>query len=101
MMDPEHSERNEPQSPVAGRTLVIAGSEAAVLLAPVDEPLDAVAVPVHRAVERPPARLIAQARERVADAPAPKVATAGAPGVRLVADHPLGPHARPAAAPAL
>src|SRR5438270_5671759 len=98
MMDPEHSERNQPEGAVAVGALVVAGGQAAVLLAAVDQPLDAVALPVHRAVKRPPAPFVAQARERIAQAPPPTVAAAGTPGVPLVAHYSLGPHARPSPA---
>src|SRR4051794_33656060 len=100
MMDPEHSERNKPEGAVALGALVVAGRQAAVLLAAIDQPLDPVALPVHGAVEGPAAPLVAQAGESVTNAPPPTVAAPSPPGIRLVADHPLGAYARPAAAPA-
>ena len=77
--EPEDSHRNRPEGPVASGTLVVAGGEAAVLLAAGDEVLHAVAAPVDGAVERPAAVLVASARDGVADAPAPTVRR-GAPG---------------------
>src|SRR5918997_1365089 len=69
MLDPEHSHRNQPEGTVAGGALVVAGGEGAELLAAVDRALDAVAQPVHGAVERPGAALGALTGDGVAERP--------------------------------
>src|SRR6266571_9529670 len=98
MFEPEHSHRNRPEGAVARGALVVAGGQAAVLLAAVDQPLDAVAQAVQRPVERPAAALGAQAWDRVADPPPAAVGPPRPAGVALVARDALRPHARAAAA---
>src|SRR5438105_8227044 len=78
--------------------LLVAGGEAAVLLAAVDEPLHAVALPIGGAVEGPRAPLGLAAGDGDADAAPSQVGADGAAGVALVADQAAGPHPRPAAA---
>ncbi len=72
--DPENSHRNRPEGLVAGRALVVAGGEAAELLAAVEQALHPVAQPVSGAVERPAPPLGAEAGQRVANAPPATVA---------------------------
>src|SRR5918912_266652 len=98
MLDPDHNERNQPQGAVAGRPFVVAGGQAAVLLAAVDQPLHAVPQPVDRPVEGPRAAFVAPPRNGVPKAPPATVRAARAAGVALVAHDPLGPDAGPPAA---
>src|SRR3954454_179232 len=89
-LEPKHSHRNRPEGLVAGRALVVAGGEAAVLLAASDQVLHAMAEAVDGAVERPGAVLVAAARDGVADATAPAVGAPRPAGVALVPDDPIG-----------
>src|SRR3954464_2926628 len=97
-LDPQDSHRNGPEGLVAGRPLVVAGGQAAVLLAAGDEVLDRMASAVDGAVERPGAVLVAAAWDGVTDAAPPAVGAPGPAGVALVARDPIPPEAR--AAPA-
>src|SRR4051794_7544985 len=97
-LDPQDSHRNGPEGLVAGRPLVVADGQAAVLLAAGDEVLDHMASAVDGAVERPGAVLVAAAWDGVTDAAPPAVGAPGPAGVALVARDPIRPDAR--AAPA-
>src|SRR5215218_8329744 len=69
--------------------LLVAGGDGAVLLEPVDGPLDPVALPVRRAVEAGAAPgLLRLAGDDRPDPPAAQVGADAAPGVALVAGHP-------------
>src|ERR1051325_11555452 len=87
--EPKNSHGNRPEGAIAGGALVVAGGEAAELLAAGDEVLDPVSSAVDGAVERPGAVLVASAWDGVADAAAPAVRTSGTPGVALVARDPV------------
>src|SRR5215211_5397941 len=97
-LDPEHSHRNHPQGAVALGALVVAGGQAAVLLAARDQVLDAVAQPVDGPVERPGPALVTAAWDGVPDAAPAAVGAAGPAGIPLVARDALRPHAGAAAA---
>src|SRR5215217_1042085 len=98
MFDPEHCHRNHPEGAVALGTLVVAGGQAAELLAAADQVLHAVAPPVERPIKRAAAALGSLARDGDPDAaPAARLAD-GPTAVAFVAGHPLGAPARPPAA---
>lgn len=79
--------------------LLVAGGDGPVLLEPVDQPFDDVALAVGRAVEADAAaRLGAEAGDDRADPAAPQVGADRPAGVALVADDPLGAEAGAAAA---
>src|SRR5918997_6171622 len=96
--DPEDYHRNDPEGTVALGALVVAGGQAAELLAAGDQPLDPVAQPIHGAVEAAAPALRPQPRDGVADAAPAAVGPPCAPGVALVAHHAPGAPPRPAAA---
>src|SRR5215216_2782837 len=96
--DPEDYHRNQPEGAVAGGALVVAGGQGAELLAAVDQPLDAVAQPVHGAVEGASPALGSQPGDGIADAAPAAVGAPRAPGVAPVAHHARGAHPRPATA---
>src|SRR5579875_2624184 len=101
LLDPEDHARNHPQGAVALGALVVAGGQAAELLAAVDQPLHSIAQPVERTVEPAPAALGGLARDGDPD-PAPAARAADGPAaVALVAGDPPGAHAgsAPAGAP--
>jgi hypothetical protein len=95
-LDPEDSHRNRPQGAVAGRALVVAGGQAAVLLTAGDQVLHPVAQAIDGAVERPAPLFIASPWDGVADATPPTVGAADPAGVALVAHDSTRPQARPA-----
>src|SRR5688572_19594080 len=96
--DPQDSHRNHPEGAVAGGALVVAGRQAAVLFAAIDQPLDLVAPPIEGAVEGASAVLRAQAGNGVADTPLPAVGPVPPAGIALVAHHPSGTQAGPSPA---
>src|SRR5581483_1230491 len=98
MLDPKDSERNDPQGAVALGARVVAGGQAAELLATGDEVLDAVAQPVHRPVERARAPRGAQPGDGVAAAAPAAVGAPPPAGGAFVTHYPLGADPRPAAA---
>src|SRR5436190_22605751 len=100
-MNPEQREGNQPQGSVTVRPLVVAGGQAAVLFAPISQPLHAIAQSVDGPVEATTVTLGPQVRDGVANAPPPTVAPVALAGVALVAHDPLGTHAgaTPACAP--
>ena len=87
MFEPEDSERNEPEGAVALGALVVAGGQAAILLAAVDQAFHAVAQAVEGTVERAAAALGLAAGDRVADAPPSAVGALRSTGVPLVTNH--------------
>src|SRR5215213_2167553 len=99
--DPEDYHRNQPEGAVAGGALVVAGGQAAELLAAVDHPLHAVAQAVRCAVEGAAPALRPQPRDGVADAAPAAVGAPRPPGVAPVAHHAPGtpPRPTPAGAP--
>src|SRR5262245_45610044 len=94
--DPEDSHRNRPEGVVALGALVVAGGQAAVLLAATDQPLDLVASSIDRAVEGAGAVLGAQLRDGMADPPAAAVGPMAAARIPLITDHAPRAQARPA-----
>src|SRR5687768_16325028 len=96
MIDPQNSERNNPERSIARRALVVAGGQAPELLAAVDEPLHPVAQPVERVVERPGPPLIALARNGRPNPAPPAVPADRSAAVAFVSRHPLRAQARPA-----
>src|SRR5438045_7951615 len=96
MINPEHSERNDPERPVARGALVVAGGQAPELLAPTDEVLHFVPQTVQRPIKRPGPVLVRLARNGGAD-PSPAAALAnGLAAIALVPGHPVGAQARSA-----
>jgi hypothetical protein len=100
-LEPEQSHRNRPEGLVAGRALVVAGGQAAELLAAGDQVLDPVPPAVDGAVERPGAVLVTSAWDGVPDAAPSAVRAADPTGVALVARDPVRTDAgsAPAGAP--
>src|SRR2546423_12002559 len=98
VFDPQDSERNQPQGAVALGALVVAGGQAAVLLAASDPVLHPVAPAVDRAVERAGPALIAPPRDGVPAAAPPTVGAPDTASIALVASYP--PRADAGAAPA-
>src|SRR5215211_315840 len=95
---PEQNSGDDPQGPIAVAPLVVAGGQAAELLAAVDQPLHAVPQPVRRAIEPAAPALPPLAGDGVADASPPTVRPLPPPRVAFVAHHPLRAEARAAAA---
>src|SRR5215213_2032507 len=98
MFDPEHCHRNHPEGAVALGALVVAGGQAAELLAATNQVLHAVAPPVQRPIEGAAAALVGLARDGVPDAAAAARLADGPTAVAFVAGYALGAHARPPAA---
>src|SRR5215210_8923145 len=98
MLDPEHSERNQPQGAVALGALVVARGQAAVLLAAGDQVLHAVAQPVACPIEGAALALVDLARDGDPDPAAAARVADGPTAVALVAGHALGAYPRPPAA---
>ena len=74
--------------------LLIAGGNGTVLLEPIDQAFDAVALAVGGPVEADPApRLGCAARDDRADPPPAQIGAHRLPGVALVGDHPIGAQA--------
>src|SRR5919202_3119842 len=96
--DPEDYHRNHPEGAVALGALVVAGGQAAALLAAGDQPLDPVAQPVRRTVEAAATALRPQPGDGVAEAAPPAVGAPCAPGVAPVAHYAPGAPPRPAPA---
>lgn len=97
---PEQYGGDDPQGAVAVRALVVAGGQTAELLAPIDQPLDAMSQAVRRPIEGPAPPLPPLPWDGVADAPPPAVGAIPPPGVAFVADHTVGPQpGSPAAGP--
>ena len=95
---PKDRGRDHPEGAVAVAALVVAGGQAAKLLAAIDQTFHPMAQAVGGAVERPPPRFSPLVRDRVADTPPPAVRPIAPPGVPFVPDHAVGPHPRPPAA---
>src|SRR5829696_360236 len=93
--DPEDNHRQHPEGAVGLGALVVAGGQAAALLAAVDQPLDPVAQAVRRAVEAAAPALRPQPGDGVADAAPAAVGPPRAPGVAPVAHHPTRALPRP------
>src|SRR5436190_19237991 len=90
MLDPEDNARNHPEGAVALAALVIAGGQAAELLAAGDQVLDAMAQPVERPIEGAGPALVGLARD---GDPGPSTTTRlanGAAAVAFVAGHAPG-----------
>src|SRR5829696_529124 len=96
MIDPEHSERNNPERAEARGALVVARGEAPELLAAGEEVLHPVAQPVQLPVERPGPMFIALARNGGPDPSPPAVLADRAAAVPLVCCDSVGPQPRPA-----
>src|SRR5918912_2480733 len=96
--DPEDKHRNHPEGAVALGALVVAGGQAAELLAAGDQPLHPVAQAVRPAVEGTAPALGPQPGDGVADAAPPAVGAPCAPGVAPGAHY--APGAPPPPAPA-
>jgi hypothetical protein len=84
--DPEDNHRNRPQGPVALGALLVAGGEAAILLAAVDQPLHALALPIPRPVKRPAPLLGAAPGDRVPN-PAPAAVLAQGATAKALISH--------------
>src|SRR5215210_8859325 len=98
MFDPEHNHCNRPQGAVALAALVVAGGQAAELLAAGDQILHAVAPPVECPIEGAALSLVGLARDSDPDPAAAAPVADGSTAVALVAGHALGTHPRPPAA---
>src|SRR5918999_1409300 len=98
LFDPEDNERNHPQGAVALAALVVAGGQAAELLAAGDQVLHAVAQAVARPIEGAAAALVGLARDGDPDPAAAARVADGPTAVALVADHAYGAHPWPPAA---
>src|ERR671932_544899 len=96
--DPEDKHRNHPEGAVAVGALVVAGGQAAELLAAGDQPLDPVAQPVRRTVEAATPALRPQPGDGVAEAAPPAGGAPRPPGVAPVAHYAPGAPPRPAPA---
>src|SRR5919202_4191275 len=96
--DPEDNHRQHPEGAVALGALVVAGGQAAELLAAGDQPLHPVAQAVRRTVEAAATALRPQPGDGVADAAPPAVGAPRPPGVAPVAYHPTRAQTWPAAA---
>src|SRR4029078_6105802 len=96
--EPEQAHADGENGEVVDAALFVAGGDTPELLEPVDQPLDAVAFSVGRAVERRVARLVALGRDHRPNAAAPDPPSGGGAAVALVARHPAGPQAGAAAA---
>src|SRR3954454_12483914 len=96
VFDPEHNHRNRPQGAVALGALVIAGGQAAELLAAGDQVLHAVAQSIERPIEGAAPSLVGLARDGDLDPAAAALVTDGPTAVALIASHALGPYPRPA-----
>src|SRR5437879_1902380 len=101
MFDPENSERNDSERAVAGAALVVAGSQAAELLAATDSILHPMPQPVAHPIKRPGAVLVGLVRDGDPDSPAPADGADGPAAVAFVAGHTPWALAGPAAAWAL
>src|SRR5215212_3709916 len=95
MFDPEHCHRNYPEGAVALGALVVAGGQAAELLAATNQVLHAVAPPVVRPIEGAAPVLVGLARDGDPNAAAAARLADGPTAVALVAGHALGAHAWP------
>src|SRR5215211_6704964 len=95
MFDPEHCHRNHPEGAVALGALVVAGGQAAELLAAGDQVLHPVALPVQRPIEGAASALVGLTRDGDPDAAAATRLADGPTAVALVAGHALGPHPGP------
>src|SRR5215212_12067689 len=98
VFDPEHCHRNHPEGAVALGALVVAGGQAAELLAATNQVLHAVAPPVQRPIEGAAAALVGLARDGVPDAAAAARLADGPAAVAFVAGYALGAHPGPPAA---
>src|SRR5215210_2278172 len=96
--DPEDNHRKHPEGALALGALVVAGGQAAELLAAGDQPLDPVAQAVRRTVEAAAPAFRPQPGDGVADAAPAAGGAPRAPGVAPVAHHAPGAPPRPAAA---
>src|ERR687883_52612 len=85
LSDPEDNHRNHPEGPVALGALVVAGGQAAELLAAGDQPLHPVAQAVRRTVEAAAPALGPQPGDGVAGGPPPAGAAHRALLQRLLA----------------
>src|SRR5581483_11709409 len=94
---PEQDGGDDPQGAVGVAALVVAGRQAAELLAAVDQPLHPVPEPVRGPIERAAAPLPPLARDGVADAPPPTVGPLPLPRVAFVSHYPIRPEPRTAA----
>src|SRR5919202_5227539 len=95
--DPEDNHRQHPEGAVALGALVVAGGQAAELLAAGDQPLHPVAQAVRRAVDGTAPALGPQPGDGVADAAPAAVGAPRPPGVAPIAHHAPGAQPRPAA----
>src|SRR5215212_10709388 len=95
VFDPEHCHRNHPEGAVALGALVVAGGQAAELLAAGDQVLHPVAPPVEPPLEGAAPALVGLARDGEPDPAAAARLADGPAAVALVAGHALGAHARP------
>src|SRR5687767_14860098 len=98
ILDPEENERDHPQGAIAFAALVVAGGQAAELLAAGDQVLHAVAPSIERPIEGAAPSLVGLARDGDPDPAAAAPVADALTAVALVARHALGTHPRPAAA---
>jgi hypothetical protein len=95
--EPEHGHAERDHGEVVGRPLLLAGSDAAVLLEPTDQPLDLVALAVCGLVEARLAGLILAGRDHRLDPPLPQPAPGRRAGVAAIACCPARAQTRAAA----
>lgn len=99
MLEPKQNGGDGSEGQEAAGAFLVAGGQSAVLLEPVVEPLDAVALPIGGAVEAGAAipRLVGQPRNHGADVVVAQPAPDGPAGIALVGGHRLrSPTAPPA-----
>ena len=94
-LKPEDSSGDHPENAETVAALVVAGSEAAKLLATIDQALHPIPLAIDGAVEWPAAAFLPLVRDGMADAPPAAVRAMPPPRVPFVAHHPVGAHARP------